>query len=359
VTSYAFAAAGTGGHVVPALTVADELLRRGIDRSDIVFFGGARMAKQLVPQAGFEYVEVPLQGLRRSLDWRNLKLPVVLRQAVKELRQGLVARGCRVLLTTGGYAAIPAGRAAARTGVRFLIHEANAEPGLANRVAARWADRVFLAFPGGPLQGDVVGNPLRPELVDFDRQALRRPARARYGMPDEGPVLGVLGGSQGARVLNEQAAAVAARPGPTAGIVQLAGRGQVEEMQREAGGAAVPWRVLAFEDEMHCFYAASDLVLARAGAFTVSELGATATPAILVPRAAGSAGHQDRNAATLAEAGGAEIVDEATIDRVPDIVAGLFADPDRLARMRHSAVTTARVEATAALADAMQEAAGD
>lgn len=351
---FAFAAAGTGGHVYPALAVAEHLVGTGVDRDDVVFFGGHRLAHKAVPEAGFPFVEVPLQGLQRSLSLRNLRIPATVWQATRRIRSELTARGTRVMLATGGYVTVPAGWAARRAGVTLFLQEQNAEPGLGNRVASRWASRIFLAFPGTTLEGEVTGNPLRAPFAAFDRDAMRTAARARYGLPPDGPVLGVLGGSLGAAVVNEAAAAYAALP-ERAALLQLAGPGHADDMQRRAHGARVPWHVVAFEEEMQYFYAASDLVLCRSGAVTVSELAATGTPAVLVPRAAGSAHHQDVNAAYLTSVGAAVVVGEDAATEIPALLGDLFGDPLRLARMAGAAVLAGRPGATAHIAAAMRE----
>ncbi len=178
---YAFAAAGTGGHVFPALAVAEELVRTGVPSDRIFFMGGSRIEATVVPDAGYDFVELPLQGLRRSLALRNLRIPFVIAAAARRARAELAARGSRVLLATGGYVTVPAGWAAKRARVPLYLQEQNAVPGLANRIAARWAERAFLGFPAtGKLAGEVTGNPVRRAIATFDRHALRGPARQHY-----------------------------------------------------------------------------------------------------------------------------------------------------------------------------------
>lgn len=352
---FAFAAAGTGGHVYPALAVAEQLVGGGVARHDIVFFGGGRLEKRAVPAAGFPFVEVPLQGLQRSLSLRNLRIPATLWQAAGQIRAELAERSTRVMLATGGYVAVPAGWAAGREGVTLFLQEQNAEPGLANRMAGRWASRVFLAFPAAmaKLPGELTGNPLRAEIAAFDRAGLRAAARDRYSLPADGIVLGVLGGSLGAGVVNEAAARYASTAEDRAAVVHVAGPGHADDMQRRAAGSSVAWQVVPFENEMQYFYAASDLVLCRSGAVTISELAATSTPAVLVPRAAGSAKHQDANAAYLADVGAAVVVEEDEAGGLPGLLADLLGDPVRLARMSGAAGLLGRPDAAAQIAEAM------
>ncbi len=170
-------------------------------------------------------------------------------------------------------------------------------------------------------------------------------------------VVGVLGGSLGARVLNDAAAAlVAGRLPGRAAVLHVAGPSAAAEMQRRAEGASVPWVVLSFEEAMQDFYAASDLVVARAGAMTVSELAATGTPSVLVPLAAVA---QEGNAEVLAETDGARIVAEDEVESLPEVVAELLADAERLREMSSGALAVARSDAARCVADVMIEVAGD
>jgi UDP-N-acetylglucosamine--N-acetylmuramyl-(pentapeptide) pyrophosphoryl-undecaprenol N-acetylglucosamine transferase len=359
-TRFAFAAAGTGGHVYPALAVGAALVARGVERDDIVFFGGTRLAATAVPAAGFPFVAVPLQGLQRRFTAANLKLPVVVLRATRRIAAELRRRRTRVMLATGGYVTVPAALAARRTRVRLFLQEQNAEPGLANRFAARWASEVFLGLPAaaGKLPGEVTGNPLRRELVEFDRATLRGPARAHYGLPGDATVVGVLGGSLGSAVINEAVADYARRFGaPGVALLHLAGPGQAAEMERLASSSGLPWRVVPFDERMELFYGAVDLAICRAGGLTVSELAATGTPSILVPRASGAAGHQDRNAEHLRAGHAALVVAEEDAADLPRFIADLVADPERRRAMRGAALTLARRRAAARIAAAMLEAA--
>ncbi len=358
-TRFALAAAGTGGHVYPALRVADELVRQGVPAGDVVFFGGSRMEAEAVPGAGYELVRLPLQGLVRSLTPRNLRIPVRLAAAVRQARAVLRDRAARVLLAFGGYVTIPTAFAAHRLRLPVFLQEQNAVAGLANRVAARWAHRVYLGFPTANLAGEVVGNPLPPVLDDFDRAALHPAARARYDIPDGRFVLGVAGGSLGARAVNDAVVdLVAAWDGPPLAVVHLAGRDHAPDMAGRTQNAGAAWRVLPFETDMQYFYAVANLVVARSSGLTTSELAATGTPALLVPRAVTRAGHYEANAADLAGAGGAEIVTEDRLAELPDRVAALAADPARLARMAAAAAARGRRGAASRIARDLIEAAG-
>jgi UDP-N-acetylglucosamine--N-acetylmuramyl-(pentapeptide) pyrophosphoryl-undecaprenol N-acetylglucosamine transferase len=359
---FAFAAAGTGGHVYPALAVADALVADGVDRSDIVFIGGNRMEATAVPAAGYEFVGVEIQGLRRSLSKENLKLPGQVWRSSRRIAETLKSRGTRVMTAFGGYVSVPAAWAARRSDVKLFVHEQNAVPGLANRMISRGAERTFVAFPeaiGTLNKVEVVGNPLRPQFAEFDRAALRAEAMERYRLPGGVPVLGVLGGSLGARVLNEVAGTIAATHDPDRlAIVHLTGRAMHDDVASRSVGSPVQWRAVDFEDRMDLFYAACDLVLSRAGALTVSELTATGTPGIVVPYAAGTAGHQAANVASLGDRGGVVVIPETSIDQVPVIVEQLMTDPSRRAAMAEASRKQGRPHAAETMARQLREAAG-
>jgi len=331
--TYAFAAAGTGGHVYPALAVADALVAAGVSRSDIVFFGGDRMESQTVPAAGYDFHEIEIRGLRRSLSSDNLRLPALVRRAAREVEAEMRERKVRAVAVFGGYVSVPVASAGRRVRASVFLHEQNAVPGLANRLVAMRATGSYVAFPDAARslrKARVVGNPLREQLSRFDRNALRAIALERYGLPADRPVLGVIGGSLGAKLLNEVTMRIAgdADPGSLA-IVHLTGSAHVEEIAPLAKRSSVIWRALAFEDSMEYFYAASDVALSRAGALTISELAATGTPAVAVPYAAGTGGHQGANARQLENAGGIVVIDESDINRVPVELQQLLMDDSR------------------------------
>lgn len=355
--TFVVAAAGTGGHVYPALAVAEALVERGVPRSEVLFLGGTRFEAEVVPRSGFPFVGFELTKLRRSLSPENLKIPVVLRRTAAAMAAEMTRAGARVVLGMSGYVTVPAAMAARRAGLPFFLQEQNATPGLAARFAARRAVASFVGLPGrsGSLpNARVVGNPLRREIAGFDRRALQGRARSRYGLSGNGPVVGVLGGSLGARILNESVERIIDTHSMAA-VVHLTGRDAHAEFERRSARSRVPWITRAFEAEMEYFYAAVDLVVCRAGAMTVSELAATATPAILVPLARVG---QQWNARSLGDVGGAEVVEEGDVASLPGRVESMLANEAGLAAMAHAAGREARPNAAGAIADELIEAAG-
>ncbi len=354
--SVGIAAAGSGGHVYPALAVADEIVSRGIARQDVIFYGGDRMEATVVPQAGYPFVSVDIHGIRRSLSIDNLKLPLKVRTARDVIATSILARGVRSMVVFGGYVSGPAALAASKTNIPLIIHEANAAPGVANRLAARRADSVFVAFepalarlPGAT----VVGSPLRSAFNAFDREAMRSAARAHYGLGADTTVLGVIGGSLGASALNEIAHRLASTPGRSFGIIHITGPTHVEFVRAQAREVE-GWIVRGYEDDMPTLYAAVDLVLSRGGALTVAELHATRTPAVIVPLPAGG-GYQGINATDIVGLGGAFVIEQDHTDEIVSKVLSLLADPGRLAGMSESLEDAPHLSAAKRVADRVLE----
>lgn len=354
--TFAFAAAGTGGHLVPAIAVATELVRRGVSASDIVFFGGERLETTAVPEAGFELVRLDIRGLRRSLSLRNVALPLLIRRAARTVKDDLNGRDRGVLAAFGGYVTIPAGLGASSAGYPIVIHEQNAVPGLANRVATRRAARTLVAFPATVprLSGaELTGNPLAEPIATYD-PSLRNDAITGYGLDSERTVLGVFGGSQGAFALNEQVVGFARRILDSGySIVHVTGPANHDAVAARAIDHP-GWVTIPYEANMERFYAAADLVLSRAGAMTISELTATGTPAVVVPLPAGR-GYQGENATEMEAAGGCVIVDQEDLSALPDLLAELLADRERRKGMAVAAAMVGRPTATATVTDVVLE----
>lgn len=353
--TFVVAAAGTGGHVFPGLAVGEALVDRGIPRSDILFVGGNRMEAEICPAEGFPFLEVDIRGLRRSLSPSNLSLPLVVRRASKTIAEAIESREARAVLGMGGYVTIPAGLAARRTRVPLFVSEQNASAGLASRVASRWAERTFGSFPEteGLPRAEWVGNPVRRAFWDFDRERLRRCALERYGLEPGVPVVGVFGGSLGSAVINGAVDdLLASWDGPPIQVLHISGE-RFSDAVSDVEDGRCRRRALAFESAMEDFYAASDLVVARAGG-AVAELTATATPSILIPGRFGSGGHQQENARFLERSGAAVVVEEEYLSTLPEALAKVLTE-GKLAEMAEAARSIARPHAAHAIADAMLE----
>lgn len=354
--TFAIAAAGTGGHVFPGLAVGEALVAFGVSRDDIVYLGGDRLESEIYPAAGFPFLRIELRGLERRLAAANLGIPLVVMRATRDIASEFRKRGVSVVLGMGSYVSVPAALAARRRRTRLVLHEQNAEAGLANRAIAPMASRVFGSFPQTIRlpKAEWVGNPIRAGLAAFDRGRLRPDALRRYGLEQSRGVVGIVGGSLGAGLLNDTAedvAKIAAEHG--FGLLHLTGAAHFENVQKRSQSAA-NWRAFGFEGEMEFFYAACDLVLARAGG-AVAELTATNTPSILVPGGFGSGRHQAANAEALSRRGAAVVVPEAEIARLPLLVGSLLSHRDRLEELAGAAKTLARPDAASVIASALIE----
>ncbi len=331
------AGGGTAGHTSPLIATAEAL--RALDpEAEITCVGTSRgLETRVIPAAGLALELIPAVPLPRKPGVDLITLPWRLGGAVANARSILMAHRAQVVAGFGGYASLPVYLAARTLGIPVVVHEQNALPGVANKVAATFARVVAVSFPNTGLRGQrYVGLPVRSAIADLDRAALRSPARDAWGLPAEGRVLLVSGGSQGAQRLNTAVVGAADRL-LDAGISVLHVLGgknfdENRDVRRQQGGAAyVP---VAYVDRMEEAYAASDLMLGRSGAGTVVETAVVGLPGVFVPLPHGN-GEQARNASALVAAGGAKLVADAdlTPDRLVAEVLPLLQDPSVLAAM--------------------------
>ncbi len=350
------AGGGTAGHTSPLLATADAL-RRLDPGVEITCLGTPRgLENTVVPAAGYPLELIPPVPMPRRPNADLARLPVRLRQAVRETYAVLDRVRPDVVVGYGGYVSVPAYLAARRRRLPLVVHEQNALPGMANKVGARVADRVAVSFPDTPLRGaEYVGLPIRRMISQLDRAAQRSEARAFFGLRDDLPTLVVTGGSQGARRLNQSVSGAAEALG-AAGVQVL----HVIGAKGEAAPVAtdVPYVVERFVDRMDLALAAADLMICRAGANSVVEAAATGVPAVFVPLPIGN-GEQAHNARPVVEAGGALLVDDAdlTRDYVATTVVALATDPERLRTMSAAAAGLVPRDADDRLARIITEAA--
>jgi UDP-N-acetylglucosamine--N-acetylmuramyl-(pentapeptide) pyrophosphoryl-undecaprenol N-acetylglucosamine transferase len=346
VISVIVAGGGTAGHIEPALAVADAL-RRLDDSIRVTALGTERgLETRLVPERGYPLELIPPVPLPRKPTADLLRLPGRVRASVAATRAVIDAVEADVIIGFGGYVALPAYLAAGagvlrrRRPVPVVVHEANAKAGIANKVGARRAARVLAAVPDSGLpDARVVGIPVRESITGLDRAALRAEARAHFGLPAEGPVLLVFGGSQGARTLNE-AVSGAAPQLAAAGISVLHAHGPKNtlEVDDSAGADGVRYAAVPYLSRMDLAYAAADAVVCRSGAMTVAEVSAVGLPAFYVPLPHGN-GEQELNARPVVRQGGGRIVpdSELTPKYLIDEVIPLLMDPARLIEMGRAA----------------------
>jgi len=341
--AFLIATGGTAGHVLPALAVAEALRGRG---ARVTFAGSPDRAEaRLVPEAGYELDTFRVSGLPRRPGLAQARAALHSLAAPAACERILARRKPDVVLGGGGYVSGPMVVAAARRRIPAALMEADAHLGLANRLAAPFAKLVFLSFPipsRKPPKYRVTGRPI-PER---SRPVPREEARKRLELPQDGPVLLVAGGSLGARALNDAVLEAFAEKGPT--VLHLAGE---REYERVRGRPTRPdYRLLPFTDDYGAALGAADLVLSRAGG-GVWELAAAGKPAILVPYPLATADHQTKNARYFQAAGGAILVPETELGRVPEIVRSLLDDPRRLEQMGAAMKRVARPNAAQEIAE--------
>jgi UDP-N-acetylglucosamine--N-acetylmuramyl-(pentapeptide) pyrophosphoryl-undecaprenol N-acetylglucosamine transferase len=339
------AGGGTAGHIEPALAVADALTRLD-DSIRVTVLGTERgLETRLVPERGYPLELIPPVPLPRKPTADLLRLPGRVRVSVARTRAIIDAVDADVIIGFGGYVALPAYLAAGkgvlwrRRAVPVVVHEANAKAGIANKVGARRATRVLAATPdSGLANAEVVGIPVRGSISSLDRAALRAEARAHFGLPVEGPVLLVFGGSQGARTLNEAVSAAASQLA-AAGISVLHAHGPKNTLEvANSGDDRSRYVAVPYLSRMDLAYAAADAVVCRSGAMTVAEVSAVGLPAFYVPLPHGN-GEQEFNARPIVAKGGGRIVadSELTPKYVIDEVIPLLTDPAQLIEMSLSA----------------------
>jgi len=352
---FAVAGGGTGGHVVLALALAERLAARG---HAVLMIGSPQgLENRLVPEAGFELAVLPAgQIMGRGLGAR-------LRGALAIARGALAARGLlrrrriELVISVGGYASVPAVLAAAALRIPIALVEPNAQPGRANRLAARLARRIFVQFeeaaralaPGRGENAQVLGIPLRDALIRaFHDAPPRRTPRAPLRLL-------VFGGSQGARQLNDAMIALAPRLDPARlEIVHQTGEADRARVADAYAAAGLRAEVMAFEPQMPRRYREADLALCRSGAMTVAELALAGLPALLVPYPFAADDHQSANARALVAAGAARLLPAKTLtpDDVLRSLDELCAQPERLREMGLAAAKLARPDAAERIVDA-------
>ena len=366
----AIAAGGTAGHVNPALALAEELTRRG---EDVLFFGQeAKLEGRLVPEAGFELVPLTIRGFDRSKPWTAVSAATKLMKAKKAVRKAIDERPPAVAVGFGAYVEVPLLSECDRAGIPTLIHEQNSVVGLANRMMAKRAYEVCISFPQAKegFEGSLgphtklvfTGNPVRRSVIEGNGAR----AREGRGIPADAEVLVCFGGSLGAVAINDALVGLKERllSLPNLHVIHATG---AEGYDATAAALTLTpeeearWHLSAYVDDMGDVLAASDLALCRAGASSVAELAAVALPAILVPYPHATADHQRVNAAWLADAGAARIVDNDDLakEAFANELVELLEDAPERKEMAKAAASLGSAKAASLLADEVLAAAAD
>lgn len=364
-----FTCGGTGGHINPAIAVAD-LWKEKYPDGKILFIGAdGGMEEQLVPKAGYDLVTLPGGGLSRSLSFKgikkNCKVVCQMVSSVNRCKKIIRDFGADVVVGTGGYASFPALMAAGLMKVPSCVHESNAVPGVTTRMAARWVDKILICFQ----QSDryykekekiqVVGMPVRGEFIYNDKKACRE----KLGL-DSRPVILSTFGSQGAKAMNEMTAELmrmekeAGYPYQHIHAVGSYGWEWMPKLVADKGvddTAAIQLKEYIYD--MPTVMTAADIVISRAGSSTCNEIVASGTPCILIPSPNVTANHQEKNARALEEQGAAEVILEAECNAsiVFDRIQKMLSSTQVYEKMRKAQLSMAVPDSAQRLCDIMED----
>ena len=367
-----FTCGGTGGHINPAIAVANILKERRPDTKFLFIGAQGHMEEQLVPAAGYELVTLPGSGLSRRLNPEGIKKNIhavkCVLSAVGKCKKIIRDFGADVIVGTGGYASFPALLAGSQLKVPTVVHEANAVPGLTTKMAAALADRVLVCFDESvryykkPEQVEVVGMPVRQEFLFCNKAA----ARKELGIDDGKCVVLSAFGSQGAKVMNETMADMMPME-QTDGFpfhhIHATGSFGKEWMPERVKANGVDFETEPMLDIREYIYnmptvmAAADVMISRAGSATCNEIAAAGVPCILIPSPNVTNNHQEKNARVLEEAGGAVVVLEkdCTPEKMYELVTGLLADTRRRNEMTASLHSLVKSDSARRICDIVEE----
>ncbi len=350
---------GTGGHIYPAVAVAEALKRRLGDDVELLFVGAeGKMEMEKIPALGYRIVGLPTAGLQRRMDWHNLLLPFKVLRSIRLARSTIRDFGADIVVGFGGYASAPVLWAAQRMGVPTLIQEQNSFAGVTNKILAKRARKICTAYEGMerffPKEKIILtGNPLRGRFSED--QGNRAEALAHFRLEEDKPVVLVVGGSLGTRTLNEMMKRWITEGGAEAPMQVIWQTGkyyecEMQEFSREHPAENI-WQG-AFIDRMDLAYAAADVVVSRSGAGTVSELCLVAKPTIFVPSPNVAEDHQTMNARALVEKGAAWMVTDAECcDKAMARAAELASDTATCETMRRNLRLLAKPNAAEEIAE--------
>ena len=333
---------GTGGHIYPAVAVAEALKRKWKDDVEILFVGAeGKMEMEKVPALGYNIEGLPIAGLQRRLDWRNILVPWKVLSSIRKARRIIRDFSADVVVGFGGYASAPVLWAAQRMGVPTVIQEQNSYAGLTNKILSRSARRICVAYDGMerffPVDKiEMTGNPLRGNFAPTKGKSAE--ALAHYGLSADKPTVLVVGGSLGTRTLNEMMKhwILSLDSAPEVQVIWQTGKFYEREMKEFLAAHPVEglWQG-AFIERMDYAYEVADVVISRSGACTVSELCLVGKPTLFVPSPNVAEDHQTKNARALVEKDAALMVsDREAIERGMPVALELLADKERMAMLR-------------------------
>ncbi|WP_019120700.1 undecaprenyldiphospho-muramoylpentapeptide beta-N-acetylglucosaminyltransferase [Brevibacillus massiliensis] len=344
---------GTGGHIYPALAVAKEILRQEPQASFLYIGSGTGLEAKLVPRQGIPFEAIDIAGLKRKLTWENLRTAWKFVRAVGRSKEILREWKPDVVVGTGGYVCGPVVYAAARLGIPTLIHEQNAVPGLTNSFLARFSDKVAVSFADSldsfPREKAVfTGNPCATEVLHGNPQA----GRKSLGVPDGKRIVLIVGGSRGAKAINDATLELIPVLSTYTGyhFVYVTGEVHYDRISaavRERGELPGNVSVLPFIHNMPDVLAATHVIVGRAGASTLAELTALGIPAILIPSPYVTNNHQEKNARGLERSGAAAVLLESELSgkTLEQALAAILLSDERWQTMHASSLSLGKPDA--------------
>lgn len=348
---------GTGGHIYPAVAIANELKARHPEAKFLFVGALGRMEMEKIPQLGFEIEGLNISGLQRSLSLKNLAFPFKLLQSL--LAAGKIVKRFRpnVVIGTGGYASGPTLYMASLKKIPSLIQEQNSYPGITNRLLAKKADRICVAYDGleryfPPEKIIKTGNPVRQDLLDIEGK--RKEALEHFGLDPDRKTLVVIGGSLGAKVINETLAKhLDELLGTGLQIVWQTGKLYYERFRELGEREGV--QIREFIQKMDLLYAAADLIISRAGAGTISELCIVGKPVIFIPSPNVAEDHQTKNALSVVERDAAVMIRETELENFMPTLLDLAGDEKKRSRLSLNIKKLALPDATLRIADEVEK----
>ena len=351
------AAGGTGGHVYPAIAIADALKNEN-SKTEILFVGTKdHMEWKAVPKAGYKIKSVWISGFHRRLTLKNMLFPLKLITSIVQSFGIVSSFKPQVMVSCGGYAAGPVGWVAGKRGVKIVIQEQNSFPGVTNRMLSKFASKIFTAFKEAAkyLPSEKIvesGNPTRNTLDKVEKEV----GLSAFDFDDSKPVLMVLGGSGGAKTINEAVKENLDKLSDLQVIWQCGSRyidALMEEVDLESNKNI---RLTAFIDNMPEAYAAADLIVSRAGASSCSEFMMTGKPSVLIPSPNVAGDHQTQNAQSMVDAGASQLLKDAdAVNALPELVHSLIKDQEKLKAMNKAALKLAKPDAAKIIAKEILE----
>ena len=356
---------GTGGHIYPAISIADEIKKRHED-ADILFVGAERgLEKTIVPDNGYPIELIPVHGLNRKKPLKNIKLIKEMGKSGKRSKEIIEAFDPDVVIGTGGYASAAMVKTAQKMDIPTYIHEQNAFPGMTNRMLEKHVRKVFLGFEDAsgyfkhPEKQVVSGNPVRRDFLSTDRKT----AREKIGFSEDDFVLLAFGGSQGAGRINRAMIGVIEAFRGTEGMKICLGTGSfyyeamLDEFKTRGIEPDDDIQVREYINDMNLYLAAADLVISRSGAITVAEVTSCGIPAIFIPSPMATGNHQYFNAKAVAERGGAMVIEEKDLsdDGLVSVIKRMRKEPDILKDMAGKSLLAAPKDAAGAICDNIEE----